>query len=444
MPNAHKKRTRRTWIIWSVFTLLAALLVLATLEAVEAQFNLRNSQTTQELDPVRVTAAWVETGPVTQWIVAEGSVRAVRKTHLLFENTGKVVFLGMDRDGLELREGSVVTGPRNGEPGQLLARLDTRDVESTIDQSQAAVEEARQQLEAARGALTRANNDLAEANSQFLRAKNLWEQGYIPEQDYEQARTNSLNAQEAVASAEADLAAQQARLESALAEAERATRGQEHTALYAPYDGVIARLNVRVGDHFDPSYVDRSSEARLSATAPVTIIDPGEMEIELLVPQYEAHMVRPDQEVLVLPGAIDWYSDSWVEDYEQPGRVYSVSPQVDRDRRASRVLVRVHQEVNQLLDGMFATCWIAVRTEQALRIPLGCLLFDDGDPYVFVAKDGAAHKREISTGISDQEYVAVLDGLESGERVVLQGRQRLMHGLPLQVLEHYATDQNHE
>jgi len=423
------------------FLLLGAagvFLILVALERLDENERRRNRP---DLDPkpVPVSAVVLGRGPVTEWVVGEGPAEAVRKRHLQFETIGTVEFLATDADGGLIREGSRVRGPERGErSGQMLARLDSREPLAQVQQSEAGLTEAHKGVEMEQAALAQARNELAEARSSHGRNRRLFEQKLLARSDFERSKTRFDNAREGVETAVARLAAARSKVKAAVAELNKSKRGQDKNAVFAPFDGVVARLNIRTGEYFDPENVDHSTPARLQETAPITVIDPSEMEVTLTLPMLDGRKVRVGQRAVVMPGALDWLGadDTGEERWKREGIVHSVSPQLDATGRAIRVKVRLHQEDGFILDGMFTNCWIAVdHKPDALRVPLAALLFRRDRPYVYVVANGTAQRRDIVLGCDDDSYAEVVRGVDVGETVALEGRQQLSNGAAVRVVE---------
>jgi membrane fusion protein (multidrug efflux system) len=75
---------------------------------------------------------------------------------------------------------------------------------------------------------------------------------------------------------------------------------------------------------------------------------------------------------------------------------------------------------------------------QALLIPEGAIVPEQGKTFVFVVKNGVAAKREVTIGRRRPGEVQVTTGLEAGERVVVEGTQKIRDGV--QVLELEPVD----
>lgn len=417
--------------------LLGGFIILVILDELDKSTQ-RREVAYSPIRPIKVKAQSVKLGPVSDWILGEGIAEAVNKRHLQFETRGWVTFVAHDQSGETIKEGSMVGGPQKGAKlGQLLARLDTRDSLSNIRQSEATLRAMRLGIEMRSSALTQARNELEQARINFERNQILFDKQLIPKSAFELAKTRHGNAIEAVEAAEAHLAAAKSKSQGALAHLNQTSRGQEKASIFAPFDGLIARINIKEGDYYAPANVNHGSKASLLSTAPITIIDPHEMEITLNILSLMGTRVKVGQPVTVAAGGIDWFQSSDNDaDYVFEGKVHSVSPQLDRSGRSIRVKVRLKQEENRLLDGMYVTCWIQVEHKaDALRIPLSCLLYKNNSPYVYVANGNIAEARNIVVGIEDEEYVEVVEGLELNEQVITRGRHILSDGSPIQILE---------
>ncbi|WP_228056632.1 hypothetical protein [Microcoleus sp. LEGE 07076] len=105
---------------------------------------------------VRTAAAKQE--PIRAWISSEGTVTAVKYQHMTFNTEGDVTYIA-NRDGRRLREGDPVT------PGELLARVDDRNLVADVRQAEAAVSEAQQQQAAANADIASSGTSRASPHS---------------------------------------------------------------------------------------------------------------------------------------------------------------------------------------------------------------------------------------------------------------------------------------
>jgi multidrug efflux pump subunit AcrA (membrane-fusion protein) len=71
----------------------------------------------------------------------------------------------------------------------------------------------------------------------------------------------------------------------------------------------------------------------------------------------------------------------------------------------------------------------------ALRLPRAALVERDGGVGVFVVAEGHAHWRAVRTGIADEAFVEVLEGLSPGDVVVTTGRTSLADGMAVRTAD---------
>jgi membrane fusion protein, heavy metal efflux system len=107
---------------------------------------------------------------------------------------------------------------------------------------------------------------------------------------------------------------------------------------------------------------------------------------------------------------------------EFPGRVDYLADMVDKATRTVRGRVRVDNPGHRLKAGMFANIAVRVGQRPALTVPETSLLAANGETFVFVEMaPGAYQKHPVKTGLKGGGRVEVLEGLEAGEMVVVQG-----------------------
>ncbi|MCP4578673.1 MAG: efflux RND transporter periplasmic adaptor subunit [Deltaproteobacteria bacterium] len=444
------KKTMKRPCFWIILVLMIVL-ALASLHRLE-QLEVGRNLPEQAPAPLGVHAAPAVHGSISKWVCGEGTVTAIRKRHLIFQAAGKVVFLGLGADSLPLHEGSRVKGPEKGK-ATCLARLDSREAEEEIRSIRAQQDEAKQTLEMARMVLEQARKNLAHVKKRYDRSKKLFDRKAGTITGLEENKAALENALAEVKTAGARIEAAKAGVKGLRAKHEQALIHLENRAIYAPFDGVIARLNISQGDYFDPAAVNHGDHATLLATAPITIIDPGELEVILNIPVFDGMEVEPGQTSFIQWGSMDWNRENVVgdmsegeekeNDYTLEARVYSVSPVLSISGRTVRIKVRARQDTPVLPHGMFVTCWIeAKRKTDVLIIPTACLLFRDGETHVYVENKGVAQKKRVLLGLTDKDKVEALEGISLGDRVITKGRHRLFPDRPVRIIEQEGVE-NH-
>lgn len=396
---------------------------------------------------ISVEAITVERGPMRAWLTTEGTARAVRREILHFGRAGKVVEIGVEETGQMLREGSAVRGPRDGRPGQLIAGIDERQMQQRLLMQSAQGRAAVQRVEQAQAALNAARATLGSANNTLERVRKLAESGVVPRKQLQDATDQRTEADAQVRSAQAQLEAARAEAEAASAQTSDARLQMEDSQVRAPFDGLIAFLNVAEGDYVQPLGGGAMSEEALLRTAAAVVVDPTEFEVVAEVPSMRGLMLRRG-----LPAEITWAGLRIFEAYDAArasgdpaadgmpvaqAEVYAVAPAIAPDSRAIRVRLRTSDGATHLRDGLYVAVRIeAGRKDDALVVPVKALRYDAGQPFVYVVDDakGTAHRQPVKVGMSDGERIEVTDGLERGATVITSGQERLLEGAPVTIL----------
>lgn len=109
--------------------------------------------------------------------------------------------------------------------------------------------------------------------------------------------------------------------------------------------------------------------------------------------------------------------------------ITSISPVAHAQTRLASILVQIPAQQG-LAAGQPLSARVVTRTSSAaVIVPYAALLDDGGQPFVFVVKDGVAHRRNVETGASDGKQAAVLKGVSDGELVVTDGATGVEDGM---------------
>jgi cobalt-zinc-cadmium efflux system membrane fusion protein len=110
-------------------------------------------------------------------------------------------------------------------------------------------------------------------------------------------------------------------------------------------------------------------------------------------------------------------------DQEFPGTVDFVSPAMDEPSRTVKVRVEVENAERRLLAGMFATVTVFLPgREEALLVPAGAVLEDEGRSFLFIHHHGDYYvRRPVTPGRAWDRWIEVVRGLSGGEAVVADG-----------------------
>ena len=445
--------------LWPAVVL--AMLVVAGLVGVRAYRTLTAAPPAEETEvsatdqarlPVRVITA--ERRPVQSWVFDEGAVWPVQRRLLNFQASGDITYIAKI-DGVELREGDFVSR------GQLLATIDARRQQSSIDTARADIkvsETQRSQSKAgllqAQASLERAESDLALAETELRRYESLFEQGAVSEGDrdaysnrVDQAAAALKTAQQDVRSAEEGIRSAEASVNASVARLNQSAVDLEDTQLVSPIDGVVAYINIREGEYWSTQYLNTSSSQAVIESAPIVVVDPASFEVELELQAEDADEIRAGQRAFVVleeevgaAQAAGTRSQGLLDIAKQRGsggQVFAVSPSQTPGSRGTEITIRGLEQVRNLKVGGRVYAWIEVASRSdAVVLPLGSLLIRNQQYFAFVVNeaDGTVQKREVTLGIEGLSGVEIISGVEPGEQVVVEGQNRLVDGTPVEVV----------
>jgi cobalt-zinc-cadmium efflux system membrane fusion protein len=178
-------------------------------------------------------------------------------------------------------------------------------------------------------------------------------------------------------------------------------------SLTSPIGGIVVERNATIG-------ATVGTDANL-----FKIIDISRVWIDANVFEKDLERVRRGQEVKVSVPAFPGSSFS--------GKVILVSSVVDPETRTVKVRTEVPNPDNKLKPDMFANVEIITDVHRtAISIPQSALLNDGGQTVVFVATGSDYQKRTVTAGIQSNDRVEILDGLQTGDKVVVKGNYLLL------------------
>jgi len=322
---------------------------------------------------------------------ASGYVVAQRKSAVSSKATGRLEWLGVE-------EGSVVRR------GELLARLENRDVAASKDQAAANLAVARDQLEQA----LVEQKDAARALS---RSRELISEGIIAQADYDTAEARYNRAVAASAAARAAIRGAQAGLSGAEATL-------DYTLIRAPFDGVVLTKNADVGDIVSPLAAAANAKA-----AVVTLADMGSLQVEADVSEANLGKVRAGQPCEILLDALP--------EARFRGVLHTIVPTADRSKGSVLVKVRFLDTDKRILPEMSAKVAFLEREVQPgegkprVALPPASIAKRDGKDVVFVVTGDKVVQTPVTVGAKLGDMVEVVSGVKAGERIAIKPLDKL-------------------
>jgi RND family efflux transporter MFP subunit len=323
-------------------------------------------------------------------MVLPGSVQALQETVVFARASGYV-------RGWHVDIGDKV------KKAQILAEIETPELDQELAQAQAQLGQSEAQL-----ALSKANRNLANAN--YARAQRLAPSGIVSKADLEQTQAQAEVGDANVKVAEANIAAQNANIA-------RLRQLKAFAKVTAPFDGTVTRRTVEIG-----SLVTAGNATPLFRIA---ALDPARVFVQ--VPQDVAPSVRQGAAAKVT-----------VREY--PGRTFAgevtrAAGDLDPQTRTMSTEIRIPNKDGALLAGMYAEVSLTLPSpHQAYEVPATALLNDSRGQRVAVVD--AQDKLHLVPVVVERDNGATLDissGLAGSERVAKIGSAAFVEGMQVDV-----------
>jgi RND family efflux transporter MFP subunit len=314
-----------------------------------------HTATEPELPSVQVCTQTVQAKPVVVVEEVVGTVRARLRATVEAKTTGRITDM------------PVVMGQKV-KAGELLARLHAPEIKARLEQAEATLQQA-------------------ERDSKRL--SELFNKNAVARADFEAADTRYRVATGAVAEARAIMS---------------------YVEILAPFDGVVTRRWVDVGDQAAPG------------KPLLDIEDPSQLQLEADVPEAIASRITQDAHMTIRMGQS-------IGDLS--GTIVEIAPVADPVSRTFRVKLDV-QASPGLMSGQFARLLVPAGENTSLCVPASAVVQRGQMEILFVVENQRARLHLVKTGWRVNDETEILSGLDSGDLVVVDNPQQLVDGQRLQ------------
>jgi RND family efflux transporter MFP subunit len=374
LPQTPQHRpARRWWIALLVFALVAAVVISGILPRIHARDELKTETTEMAIPTVSVVRP--QRGAAPQEIVLPANVQAYIDSPIYARTNGYLKRWYVDI-GARVRE------------GQLLADIETPEVD--------------QQLRQARADLATAQANLHLAQITADRYAGLLKTDSVSKQDADNAEGN--------------FAAQKATTQSAEANVKRLEELQSFEKIYAPFDGVITARNTDIG-----ALIDSGSSGGMR-TELFHIAQPDKLRVYVNVPEGYSQAMKPgltaDLTLAEFPGR------------RFAGTLVRTANAIDQATRTLLVEVRVNNPTGTLLSGAYAELHLKLPNAVSSFIPpVNALLFRSEGLRVAAVTDGQhVELKPVSLGHDFGTEVEVVSGLTGDESIVVNPPDSIVSG----------------
>jgi RND family efflux transporter MFP subunit len=349
--------------------------------------------------PFPVTLAPAERGAVTGTVVYTGSVAPFNEEDIYPRVTGRIVEM-LVYPGDPVR------------PGQLLARLDSVELSSKVQEAEAGLAAGRANRAQAEKELAVMVAEAGYARAVAERTAKLFAVGAVARQELENDSAQAAAAEAKVDAARAKLEAMTSMLAQSEAALRTATVVRDYVNIVASTSGYVVKRLVAPGVLVQPGM----------AILKIAQID--KVRLQANVGEKDLGAIRVGSTVRVTTVAAG-----------QPTaavRVTSVFPFVDQGPRTAVVEALVDNAARRFLPGQYVTMQFVVGDRrEALTVPVSAIVRMGGAATVWVAKEGRAEPRAVVTGLQNADRVEVAEGLTADDRVIVRGHEGLYAGAPI-------------
>jgi HlyD family secretion protein len=402
---------------WLIGLLAAGVLVAGT----STVYTLNNKGTHKE-DITQLTVP-VEAKNITVRITASGKVQPIQNVNISPKNPGTLTQLYVE-------QGDQV------EKGQIIARMDSADIQAQVAQASADLKQAQAKLLEARAgnrpqeiAKAQAQVDSAQAkvtytSQQAKRYEYLYQQGAEKKQSLDQSVSDDNAAKAQLREAQKQLslmqsgtrpeeiAQAQAAVYSAAAKLKAAEVKLNDTIIRAPFSGIVTQKYANVGSFVTPT---TSASTSASATSTSIVALASGLEVLAQVPETDIGRIKQNQQVEIVADA---YPDQVFK-----GHVYLIAPEAVKDEGVTlfQIRVAIDNGEDKLRSGLNVDLtFLGDKVKDALLVPTVAIVTEKGNTGVLLPdanNQPLFHSVTIGAQIKDQTQI--LEGVKQGDRVFI-------------------------
>jgi len=398
---------RKEWVIISIITL--AIMIVSCGKKEEAVIE--KSTTIQDVKIDTITLS-----PVQEDYEAVGTVRSKTTSVLSSKTVGNIL-------AVHVREGDRV------QMAQLLIEIDDRDTQAQLQKAQAGLREVRdaeeeidQNIYAAESAREAAEAGRSLAAATFKRYSTLLEQKSVSQQEFDEVQAKLRVAEAEVDRADRMLQALKAKKSQVLAKAEQVKADMASAQVYVGYSRILSPINGVV--------TSKQAEIGLLAAPGVpllTVEDNSSYRLEVSVEDSMLRKIHLDTPARVSIDALG--------PQEFSSRVTEIVPASDPGSRSSTVKIDLFDGKGGSIDqpilrsGLFGKARFPIGQKQVLKVPQRAIL-QSGQlvSVLIVDSSNILRLRLIKTGKQYGDQFEVLSGLNDGDRIVVEGIEKVKEG----------------
>ncbi len=365
----------------------------------------------------------VEKRTIVEKVTASGKLRPDKEIKITADVSGEIT-------KLPVREGEKIS------KGEFLVQINPDEYESAVKRAKASLDNARANLAQAKSKLTEAKAQMKNSEQAFERNKRLFEKDAIAKSEFQQIESEYKTQKARVESARQRVQAANFNVKSAKANLEEAKNKLEKTEIFAPDDGTLSSLSVEKGERV-------VGTRQMEGTEIMRIADLKSMQMLVEVNENDIVAIREgdtaDIEIdafvdRTFKGVVSHVANSAKQQEEMASseKVTNFEVEVDILPSSYQDLIDTSRQVaTPLRPGMSGMVRINTeRVKDAVAVPILAVTTRQPESeterdetsrlkeVVFLLKDGEAIRQNVKTGIQDNYYIQVKEGLNEGQEVI--------------------------
>ncbi len=214
----------------------------------------------------------------------------------------------------------------------------------------------------------------------------------------------------------AQLEAKKAAVDTSKADMENAELMLSRCTITAPFSGIINKLHIKPG-------------LFLSVGDPIgELLQINKVKAVLGIPESDVDAVRKLTSVDVVIKALD--------NLRKKANIYFLSSAPETQAVLYRLELEIDNSKGEILSGMFVSGDVVKRVaHQVIGVPFYSVISREDLQYVFVEENGVARKRAVKMGIMEKWLVQITEGLQPGERLIVEGHRDVEDGQEVKVVQ---------
>ena len=364
------------------------------------------------------TAEHVQVMEVTTEPVIERSIQRAFEVVGSLEAEDKVTLSSQASGTLDEIKVDVGT---NVNRGQVIARIDARELKLRVDQAEAALRQAEARLGISRGEkydprkqpdVRQAAAALERARYDWTAAQNLVKNGDISRQAFDVAQRNYEQAEARYQSAIENARNLDASVEEKRAYLDLAKKQLKDVDIVTPISGVVKEKLSSKGEYLQPG------------KPVVTVVQINPLRLKIEAPESLSSTIKLG---LTVKLTVDGFPDR-----EFSGVIKRINPSLDERNRSLIAEAQVQNADGTLRPGMFARVQVMSSAKStALMVPANAVVSIAGVNKVFVSESDKAVERLVRLGDKDGNLVEIIEGIRGGENVITSNMDKLQDGVQI-------------